>query len=142
MTDQPLPPSDEDYAAMGAFRVALRRFLAFSEARALEAGITAQQHQALLAIRAHSGPEPMTIGELADSLLIKNHSAIGLVGRLVERGLASREPSHLDRRRVSLRITRAGEAVLTQITLKNFSELTSTAPIFIELLATVKRIER
>ena len=85
--------TEEDYAALGAFRHALRKFMAFSEAGARAHGLTAQQHQALLAIRTHAGEEPMSIGELAECLLIKNHSAVGLVGRLQDRGLVVRRIS-------------------------------------------------
>src|ERR1700758_132311 len=91
-----------DYQSLGEFRRAIRDFLAFSEESAREQGVTAQQHQALLAIRAHIGPEAMSIGELADCLLIKNHSAVGLVARLVERSLVKRHASENDRRRVLL----------------------------------------
>ena len=76
-----------DYQALDAFQLALRRFLALSESGAMELGLTSQQHQALLAVRAHRGPGEITIGELANTLMIKNHSAIGLVDRLVERDL-------------------------------------------------------
>lgn len=125
---------------MRAFRFALRKFLAFSEAASLSAGVTAQQHQALLAIRAHPGDKPMTIGELAATLLIKNHSAVGLVARLVERGLVVREPSPEDRRRITLKTTPQADALVDAITRKNLKELTSTAPVFKDLLATLKRI--
>src|SRR3546814_15555556 len=43
---------DIDYAALAEFRFALRRFQMFSDTKAGEAGLTPQQHQALLAIRA------------------------------------------------------------------------------------------
>src|SRR5206468_1967639 len=71
--------SVDDYRSLGEFRRAIREFLAFSEESARGHGVTAQQHQALLAIKAHDGVEPMSIGELAESLMIKNHSAVGLV---------------------------------------------------------------
>ncbi|WP_293676373.1 helix-turn-helix domain-containing protein, partial [uncultured Phenylobacterium sp.] len=74
--------SPGDYQALGAFRQALRRFLAFSESGARTLGLTPQQHQALLAVRAHPGPGAISVGELARALLIKNHSALGLVDRL------------------------------------------------------------
>jgi hypothetical protein len=45
----------ESYAAIAAFRLELRRFLAFSEAAAGKVGLPAQQHQALLAIAGHDG---------------------------------------------------------------------------------------
>src|ERR1700731_4029451 len=84
------PLSDAGFKALGGFRLALRKFLAFSEAGSRALGLTAQQHQALLAVRAREGPHAMSIGELAESLLIKNHSAVGLVDRLVKRGLLLR----------------------------------------------------
>lgn len=130
-----------DYQALGAFRHALRKFLAFSEvgARALE--LTPQQHQALLAIRAHPGPGPMSIGQLADCLLIKNHSAVGLVARLVERGLVVRESSPEDRRRVILRLTPPAEAKLETISQSNLGELNRASDIFRELLGTLRQLD-
>ena len=132
--------SEADYKAVGAFRLALRRFAAFSEAAAQAAGVSSQQHQALLAIRAHGGPEPMSISDLAECLMIKNHSAVELVGRLVARGLVTRTPSEADRRRILLRLTPEAETVLEEITRHNLRELGSTAPVLRDLLRTVRRI--
>ena len=126
---------------MAAFRFALRRFQAFSEVNALQVGLTAQQHQALLAIKAHVGHEPMTIGELADTLIIKNHSAVGLVARLADRGLATREASVIDKRRVVLRITPAAEALVETVTRQHLRELTRSAPAIKDLLATLKKVD-
>lgn len=138
----PAPLSDRDYQAVGAFRLALRRFAAFSESSARSVGLTAQQHQALLAIRAHVGPEPMTIGELAASLLIKNHSAVELVGRLVDGELVTRAPSEADRRRILLRLTPQAQDLLEIVTRRNLEELTGNAPMLRELLRTLRRIGR
>ena len=134
------PIRSSDYQAMGAFRLALRRFAAFSDAAARDAGLTPQQHQALLAIRAHTGAEPMTIGELAECLMIKNHSAVELVGRLVDRDLVARTHSESDRRRILLRLTAEAEALVAKVTRNNLRELSSTAPIFRDLLKTLRRI--
>ena len=41
------------YDGLAAFRLALRRFLAFSEAATSAAGVTAKQYQALLVIKTH-----------------------------------------------------------------------------------------
>ncbi len=41
---------DEDYQTLAAIRAALRRFTHFSEEAAKTAGVTPQQHQALLAV--------------------------------------------------------------------------------------------
>jgi DNA-binding MarR family transcriptional regulator len=131
----------DDYQALGAFREALRRFLAFSEAGAEELGLTAQQHQALLAIKAFAGDEPMTVGQLAHCLEIKSNSAVGLVKRLEERRLVTREPSTHDRRRALLRLTPAAEQSLEQISLKNLAQLKSSAAVFTELLTTLHGLE-
>lgn len=130
-----------DYQALGAFRLALRRFLAFSEAGARSLGLTPQQHQALLAVRAHSGPEAMSVGELADCLLIKNHSALGLVDRLVERGLLVRTPAARDRRRVALALTEAGARALETISRNNLGKLKSTVPVFTDLFQALEQLE-
>jgi len=133
--------SPEDYQALEAFRDALRRFLRFSEAGAEALGLTPQQHQALLVIHAHQGAEPISVGRLAERLMIKNHSAVGLVARLQERGLVSRETSTEDRRRVLLKLTpKAGEQ-LELISRNNLRELKSNATVFNDLLATLQRIE-
>ena len=75
-------PSPADYQALSDFRYALRRFLAFSSDAAREVGLTPQQHQALLAIMGHPAAVAMTIGMLAERLLLKHHSTVELVDRL------------------------------------------------------------
>jgi DNA-binding MarR family transcriptional regulator len=130
-----------DYQSLGEFRRAIREFLAFSEESARERGVTSQQHQALLAIKAHTGPEPMSIGELADCLLIKNHSAVGLVARLVERGLVRRRPSEADRRRVLLELEPQGDEIVALISRNNLGKLAGAARSLRRVLALLKRIE-
>jgi DNA-binding MarR family transcriptional regulator len=114
LREQPL--SDDDYRALAAFRAGLRRFLHFSEEAARAAGLTPQQHQLLVAVRGHSGPEPPTIGEVADALQIKHHSAVGLIDRMTEAGYVQRAASTVDSRRVHVLITPAGEEVLHSLT--------------------------
>jgi DNA-binding MarR family transcriptional regulator len=113
-TEKPL--TNEDFQALAAFRAALRQFVRFSEEAARDAGLTPQQHQALVAIRGHVGDEPPTVGELAEALQVKHHSAVGLVDRIVQRGFARREPSTVDNRRVHVAITPAGDDVLRSLT--------------------------
>lgn len=137
----PAPLDAADYQSLGEFRRAIRDFLAFSEESAREYGVTAQQHQALLSIRAHAGPEPMSIGELADSLLIKNHSAVGLVARLVERGLVARQASATDRRRVLLTLEPRGEETLQRISHNNLRKLTVTARSLRRVLSMLRKME-
>lgn len=110
------PFSDEDYRAIAAFRAGLRRFVRFSEDAARAVGLSPQQHQLLVAIRGHVGPEPPTIGDLAEALQIRHHSAVGLVDRMVQGGYVRRETSTVDSRRVHVLITPEGEAVLRSLT--------------------------
>jgi DNA-binding MarR family transcriptional regulator len=129
-----------DYQALGRFRRAMREFLAFSEDGARAYGITSQQHQALLAIRAHPGHDPISIGELADCLMIKNHSAVGLVSRLAERDLVSRQTSEEDRRRIDLELRPLGAEILEAISVRNLRQLNETAEILAGILDTVRRM--
>jgi DNA-binding MarR family transcriptional regulator len=133
--------TDAEYHAIGEFRRALREFMAFSEEAAVRNGITPQQHQALLAIRSHAGTEAITIGELADSLLIRNHSAVGLVARLVERGLVRRADSKEDRRRVLLELEPSGREVLERISQLNIGEYQRTAAILGKVLRKVRDLK-
>jgi DNA-binding MarR family transcriptional regulator len=70
----------------------------------------------LVAIRGHAGPEPPTIGEIADALQIKHHSTVGMIDRMVDAGYIQRAPSTVDSRRVHIVITPAGEQVLYALT--------------------------
>jgi DNA-binding MarR family transcriptional regulator len=133
--------SAADYESLGEFRRSIREFLAFSEESARAQGLTTQQHQALLAIKAHIGPECMSIGELADSLLIKNHSAVGLVSRLVERGLVSRRNSEADRRRVLLDLQPRGEEILARISRNNLGKLATSARSLRRVLSLLRKLE-
>lgn len=132
--------ADAEYKILGDFRRAIREFLAFSEEGAIAHGITAQQHQALLAIRAHDGPEPITVGELAEALLIKSHSAVGLVSRLVERDLIERKESPEDRRRALLALRPKGAQVLETISLRNFGKINEAADILERMIHTVRQL--
>ncbi|HYP58893.1 MAG TPA: MarR family transcriptional regulator [Thermomicrobiales bacterium] len=132
-TEKPL--TDEDFQALAAFRAALRQFVRFSEEAARDAGLTPQQHQALVAIRGHVGDEPPTVGELAEALQVKHHSAVGLVDRIVQRGFARREPSTVDNRRVHVAITPAGDDVLRSLTAAHREEHRQLADVLRQLTA-------
>src|SRR5574339_1111487 len=94
-----------EYEVLAEFRYTLRWFMSFSEHAAKEAGITQQQHQALLAIKGFPGREQITIGELSERLQIKHHSTVGLVNRLEAEKLIVRSLARDDRRKVFIYIT-------------------------------------
>lgn len=133
------PLTADDYQALGEFRQAIRQFLAFSEEGARAHGLTSQQHQALLAIKAHRGPDPISIGDLAQRLLIKNHSAVELVARLIERDLVSRRDDEADRRRVVLDLRPRGADILETISRRNLGQLRQGADILAEIIEAAHR---
>jgi DNA-binding MarR family transcriptional regulator len=104
-----------DYTRLASFRYALRSFLYFSEAAAERVGLTSQQYQALLVVRSLSGTAPVSIADLAEQLLIKHNSAVGLADRLVAQSLMVRERVPDNRRKVQLRLTRKGETVVGKL---------------------------
>ena len=114
---------DEDYRRLLALRTGLRRFLRWSEEQALEAGLAPAQHQLLLAIRGHDDPRGPTIGDVADYLLLRHHSAVELTQRAEASGLLVRREDPTDRRVVRLRITPKGNAALRKLTAQHLEEL-------------------
>ena len=122
-------PTDADYARLLDFRVQLRRFDQWSRAAAREHGLTHAQHQLMLAVRGHRGAAGPTIGEVADYLLVKHHTASELVDRTSELGLVVRVRDDADQRVVRLRLTDAGQGVLRALTAVHLEELRSLAPL-------------
>ena len=117
-----------EYEALAEFRYTLRRFLHFSKNAAEEVGVTPQQHQALLAIMGFPDREKITIGELAERLQIRHHSAVGLVNRLETENLIDRTPALNDRRQVFISLTGHGLSVLEQLSNTHREELRLLAP--------------
>ena len=131
------PVTAEDYEALAAFRRALRRFLAFSEDAARTSGLTAQHHQAILAIKGHPGGGPISVGDLADHLLIRHNSAVELIDRLVRANLVVRSETAEDRRRVALSLTPRAETILAQLSAAHLEELSHSKELLIKLLARI-----
>jgi DNA-binding MarR family transcriptional regulator len=126
------PLTDGDYYSLAEFRFLLRRLLSFSEEAARAAGLAPQQHQALLAIKGYGGK--LTIGELADKLFVKPHSAAELAERLTEAKLVQRRADEVDKRRVLLVLTKIAENKLEQLSSSHREELQKLAPLLRPLL--------
>jgi DNA-binding MarR family transcriptional regulator len=122
------------YETLAAFRHALRRFMHFSETAAQAAGVTPQQHQALLAIKGFPGHERVTVGELAGRLQLRHHSAVGLIDRLVAEKLVARAPSREDRRKVLIELTQEGEQTLEKLSALHRRQLKRIGPELSRLL--------
>jgi DNA-binding MarR family transcriptional regulator len=115
--------TDRDYQQLLGFRTELRRFLHWSEEQAESLGITAAQHQLLLAVRGHDDPRGPTVGDVATSLLLRHHSAVGLVDRAADAGLIRRVPDADDHRSIRLRLTAVGGRKLARLSRRHLEEL-------------------
>ena len=101
----------------------------WSRQAAEERGLTHTQHQLLLAIRGSGRAEGPTIGDVAQALMIKHHTASGLVDRTQELALVERVRDSEDSRRVHLRLTENGHRVLRELTAVHLEELRRLGPM-------------
>ncbi|HXQ13107.1 MAG TPA: MarR family transcriptional regulator [Caulobacteraceae bacterium] len=128
----------EQYQSLASFRLALRRFLAGAEAISKAAGVTQQQYQAMLAIKTWPS-RAMTMGDLAEQLLLTHHAAVQLINRMTTAGVAARAPSSTDRRAVLLKLTPAGEALIERLGALHMAEVLRQEPHLTQSLRRLKR---
>ncbi|HUB33497.1 MAG TPA: MarR family transcriptional regulator [Bryobacteraceae bacterium] len=126
-----------DYRALSRFRYEIRRFLHFSEEAARAEGLEPQQHQLLLAIEGLDDHGSPTIRQLAEHLILRHHSVVGLVDRLEERGLVERVRGAEDRRQVCVRLSAAGSEILHRLSRIHREELRRSGPKLVEALGGV-----
>jgi DNA-binding MarR family transcriptional regulator len=120
--------ADADYERLLEFRTGLRRFLRWSEEQAQAAGVSPVQHQLLLAIRGHPDARGPTIGDVAEYLLLRHHSAVELIDRAVTAGLVRRRQDRDDHRVVRLQLTARGAEKLRRLTAVTLEELARLSP--------------
>ena len=116
-------PTDRQYRQLLEFRTQLRRFDRWSRDEAAQRGLTHAQHQLLLAVAGSATPSGPSIGEVAEALLVRHHTAVELGDRLAARGVVERATDEHERGRVRLRLTPAGEDVLRDLTAVHLEEL-------------------
>ena len=121
--------TDQQYQRLLAFRNAWRRFDHWSREAAKAHGLTHAQHQLLLAIRGSGTPGGPTIGEVAEALLVRHHTATELVDRTSDLGLVARVRDPDDSRRVRLALTELGVTRLAELTAVHVEELRRLAPV-------------
>jgi DNA-binding MarR family transcriptional regulator len=129
--------STTDYRSLAAFRYEIRKFLAFSEKAAREAGIEPKQHQLLLSVRGLPKDARPTIGTIAERLCVQHHTAVALVDKLEQRGLLQRERGQKDRREVLLRLTTEAEALLRRLSAQHRQQLQTVGPTMVAALQTI-----
>lgn len=135
----PIQPTREDFQNNLRFRVTLRRFLRWSEDQATAAGLTPAQHQLLVAIKGHPGPEPPAIRDIAEYLLLQSHSAVGLVDRAEAAGVVYRQQDEKDARVVRVHLTAKGDKLVEDLTSAHLAELYNLAESLNSLLKVTRR---
>jgi DNA-binding MarR family transcriptional regulator len=117
------------YQRLLAFRTTLRRFDQWSRRAAEAHGLTHTQHQLMLAVRGSATKGGPTVGEVAEALLVRHHTASELADRVQSLGLVERIPDMQDARRVRLRLTTQGNDLLQQLTAVHIEELRRLGPL-------------
>lgn len=140
MPRSPRQITKSHYELLAELRHALRGFLNFSQEAATRAGLTPQQHQTLLALKGFRGGGLASVGDLAQQLHLRHHSAVGQIDRLEERGLVRRVPSRVDRRRVEVRLTARGEALIEKLSAVHLAELREQGPRLHRLLRSIIKV--
>jgi DNA-binding MarR family transcriptional regulator len=115
------------YKARADFRYLVRKFLAFSDEAARSVNLTTRQHEALLAIM--GAGHDLTIGDLADCLVIKHHSAVGLVDRLEKAGLVLRKAHSRNHREVVICLKPRAKKLLKALSDSHLEEWRKLAPL-------------
>lgn len=123
-----------DYESLAEVRYQLRRFLHFSEQAARAAGLEPQQHQMMLALKGLPEDTRPRVGELAERLQIKQHSAVELINRLSSAGCVRRHGGSEDRREVLVALTPQGEKILRALSIDHRAELRKRGPALIRAL--------
>lgn len=129
--------SNADYRSLASFRYEIRKFLAFSEQAAREAGIEPQQHQLLLAVRGLPEGTRPTIRAVAERLCVQHHTTVALVDKLEERGFIERRRSTVDRREVLLQLTPKGGAMLRKLSALHRQQLRTVGPNMLAALQAI-----
>lgn len=135
------PLEADVYEGLAGVRLAMRRFLAFSESAVTAAGITSQQYQALLVLKV-SPPEGLMIRELAQQMMLQPHGAVQLADRLTNAGLAKRFQSSEDRRSVLVTLTPVGERMLESLAADHLREMLTHEPLLAESLTRLRRMSK
>ncbi|EJC70721.1 transcriptional regulator [Rhizobium leguminosarum bv. viciae WSM1455] len=131
--------TDDVYEGLAGFRLAMRRFLSFSEAALAEAGVTSQQYQALLVVRTAPGWQ-IRLRDLAEQMLMQHNSAVQLVDRMCLAGLAERIPAEDDKRSVLIGLTTMGELTLESLAKIHVEAMLAHEPLLAESLSRLRQV--
>ena len=88
----------------------------------------------LLTLRGLPADKEPTVRVLAERLQIRHHSAVELANRLAKRSLVRRLRSKDDSRKVFIRLTSKGAALIENLVRKRFDQLHSSQPVLVAAL--------
>jgi DNA-binding MarR family transcriptional regulator len=131
--------NDEVYDGLAGFRLAMRRFLSFSEAALAEAGVTSHQYQVLLVVRTARGRQ-IKLRDLAEQMLMHHNGAVQLVDRMCSAGLAERIPAKDDKRSVLIGMTMRGAHVLESLVKVHVEGMLENEPLLAESLWRLRQV--
>jgi DNA-binding MarR family transcriptional regulator len=129
------PVSNLRIRLLADFRHQLRLFLQFSEKAAARFELHPQQHQLLLQIAGIPDGGQATVGYATERLGLRHNTVVELSKRSEEAGLLTRKQSADDRRRVILKLTPKGRAILRALSEDHARELNELAPQLIRALS-------
>lgn len=130
----------QDYHSLAALRYVLRRFLRFSkELLGSKAHLTPEQYEALLALKAFSTENGLTVGELSEKVQVKHHTAVSLTDKLAARKLLTKRKRGRDRRYVYVKLTAAGNRVVSAMAAAHRREIRKHAAEMIKSLTALEK---
>jgi DNA-binding MarR family transcriptional regulator len=130
----------QDYHNMALVRYLLRKLLRFSKdfVRA-KAKLTPEQYEALLALKAFSNDEGLTVGQLSERVQVKHHTAVSLTDKLAARKLVTKRRGSPDRRYVYVKLTPAGTRLMASLAAAHRREIRTHAGQMIDALRKLKK---
>ena len=132
--------TQQDYHSLASLRYLLRKFLRFSKNLAsASAKLTPEQYEALLALKAFSADDGLTVGQLSERVQVKHHTAVSLTDKLAARKLLTKRRGSPDRRYVYVKLTPAGAKLVTALAAAHRREIRKHAAEMIKSLRDLKK---
>ena len=125
---------------MAWLRYVLRKFLRFSKhVASARARLTPEQYEALLALKAFSPREGLTVGQLSERVQVKHHTAVSLTDKLSARKLVTKRRGSPDRRYAYVKLSHGGAKLLKSLAAAHRREIRKHAAEMIKCLTQLKK---
>ena len=127
--------SPEPLGAVAEWLRLIRSFLVECEQVARSVGLTADQYEALVAIKGLPSKMRPTTASIADRLSMGVQRTVRLIDQLVQRGLVQRVASSANRRVRLVCLSAAGEAILQRLSEYHRQQLHAHLPVLMAEMA-------